>query len=306
MQHSLLEKYSSSLPDASRRELTARARDFLQWLGEDSLDADAVRRYMLYLERHHEQADNTRRKAWGVIRRLCIINSIDWPFRRGDAPIVREQNEEAYALPIEDVKAMVDVVLGRQESLGKLPDPRHRCCLCLSTVWGLRREEMAQMVPQYLDVEHRTLFVSTVKKGRQRYHSLPDYVTVEDHKIPGPGLFALPHLQDWGFRRPLSVSLVSELFEDLRGMIGLTGPVARGQGWHTVRRQAIKQAGRAGFNEPDCDNYYRWKRSTQSMFRRYAASREAGRAGILADVEPDDRRLDETFYAIHPFMNLWR
>lgn len=292
MRNDLLDKYSASLPEGSRTMLTARARKYLQWLDDREPDAGSVREWMERLKKE-KYSDQTMLCDWSAIRRMYVVNGLAWPFHRGDAPVVQEEGVFAPALDPADIKSMVYVAIGWDRPKGLLkPDERHTAFLCLSTIWGLRRIEMAQMRPSNIDKKNRRLFVATAKHGRQRYHYMPDEIR--------------PNLGVWGFERPMSIFQLSKLFVELRGMIGFTGPQAQDVGWHSIRRAGIKAAFASGFNEAEVHSYYRWKRSTRNMAMRYATSLTVGTATQdTGMVQGEDRELDERMYASHPFYKFW-
>ena len=292
----MLARYEASLPDAARAANLRIAGMFLEWLEDREFTAEMVRKWQAKRRREHDLADGTLLKEWGIIRRLLVVNHIaqprlfpEWPFRKGDAPVVHESDVYAPALDSADIAAMVDVVLGKAKPQGGLePNPKHKAFLCLSTVWGLRRIEMVEMRTEFLDRKGSMLFVQTAKKGRQRWHGVPDYI--------------LPHLAEWGFEEPMTPLGLSKLFSDLKVMIGLNESEV---GWHAIRRTAVWEAYAAGMNEAEVYSFYRWKRSSSHMPLRYATSKVVGRSGTRREMGGDDRKIDEKFYELHPFPRLW-
>jgi integrase len=286
----MLKRYEASLPEGPTRAQNVRiAGMFLDWLEDRELSAENVRKWQAKRRREKLLADGTIHHEFSILRRLFVVNGIEWPFRRGEAPVVHESEVYAPALDSQDIAAMVNVVLGREEPQGKIkPAPVHKAFLCLSTVWGLRRVEMAEMRPEFLDTRNGMLFVQTAKKGRQRWHIVPDYI--------------MPHLEEWGFRQPLNPTQLSALFSELKGMIGLDEPEV---GWHSIRRSAVMEAYRAGLSEAEIYSFYRWKRSTFNMPLRYATSKVVSRSGVRAEVADEDRKIDQRFLELHPFPKLW-
>ena len=147
------------------------------------------------------------------------------------------------------------------------------------------------MTPEFLDQDRRLLFVQTAKRGRQRWHMVPESI--------------LPHLAEWGFDRPVSLSRLTKIFNDLKSMVGFTGPLAREVGWHSVRRSAISAADKAGVPRSVIISFFRWKRSVGDMADRYSVSRIVGRNTEVRDLDMADRQVDEVMYAHHPFLEFW-
>ena len=286
----LLERLLSAVGPSSRNYFRRYSSTFLRWLEDREPDAAAARGWMEHLRHSTTYADGSLSQAWAVMRRLFIVNKLEWPFHRGEAPIIREQQVFAPSLAPEAISALVDIVRCKRRPEGDLkPDARHKALLCLSSVWGFRREEMASMVPAFLDTSNGLLFVETAKRGRQRWHILPD--------------FLVPPLQEWGFSTPLSPATISSIFMDLKAMLAYT---EREVGWHSIRRAAIKEA-YAFANEPQIYTFYRWKRSTSNMPLRYASSPVVGPGvDVRRDIGRADKEVDDLFYAHHPFIQFWR
>lgn len=291
------ERYRNSLPEKSRRKNSARFDAYLEYLYRHNKmpDGQAVRDWIDYLRSYKGYADGTLRNEWSIIRRGHVVNNLEWPFRRGDAPLVREQSRWTPALDPEDIRQMIRACQGLEAPFTDVGlGPHHRACLLLATVWGCRRIEMVEMKPEYIDRRSGTLFIETAKSGRQRYHVLPeDFGEI---------------LSEWGFNRPVSERTVSFLFEDLKRAIGLVMAPGHEMGWHAIRRSAAKvaQSREVGFTEAEAHMYYRWKRSGSNMALMYAGSPTVGRGGITTDVNTTDKQLDLRFYESHPFVHFWR
>ncbi|GAI21326.1 unnamed protein product, partial [marine sediment metagenome] len=87
----VLEKYSSNLTGSkNRNHYLSYARDFLDH--SDGLNKEFVTKYIERLRRH-KKSPGTRNFAFRVIRRLFIVNGLDWPFLRGQAPQIGQRDE---------------------------------------------------------------------------------------------------------------------------------------------------------------------------------------------------------------------
>ena len=115
--------------------------------------------------------------------------------------------------------------------------------------------------------------------------------------------YLMSHIEPWGFRQSISLSRLSELFVELKKMIGLE---VEELGWLSIRRSCVIAAYQAGFTEPEILSFYRWKRSSLNMPLLHGASRIVGRAGAKRQVMPDDARVDQAVYERHPFPGMWR
>lgn len=320
-----LARYSNSLPDGSKRNLTALARAFIVWAKSRPLwndvpgpgdtiervaNAELIRGYEKHLavgvfdkgkkQRVKTYSPGTISKNWAVIRRMYIVNKVEWPFRRGDAPIIPEKDVSHPAMDPRQVEEMIDVALGLKPSLELNPQPQHVAYLVLSTVWGLRRVEMQEIIAGLIDTKIRdgygTIYVETAKHGRQRYHLLPPYL--------------VKPLMDYGFARPRSADYISNVFTELKIMCGYTDDSAYGVGWHSIRRAAVQALKAAGIESTDRTQYFRWKTGARDMDERYATAPVVimGKEGegTIASVGSEDRALDLKVYEVHPFLEMWR
>ncbi len=289
MRTDLLEKYSSSLSDGSRQR-AAQAKQFLEWLGDREPNAEAVRDWIKRLRRKH-YADGTIAVYWALLRRMFRVNSLEWPFRRTDAPVIREQQVYAPALAPEIIRDMIAIVRGKKKPKGGIvPTAQHAVFLALSTVWGLRRIEMVGIQPGFL--KNNTLFVETAKHGRQRYHIIPPEIA--------------PLLESWGFKTPVNATILSHLFTDLKIMVGLKKDVSMELGWHSIRRMLTRSLLDAGTPLNQVNMFLRWKRGGADMALRYGSTQIVGRKGKTVELPNLDREVDEAILALHPFLPYWR
>jgi len=130
----LLQKYASNLPDDRyRNHYVSYASNFLE--SAAALDKESINKYLAKLKRRGK-SPGTINFAFRVIRTLFNVNRLEWPFRRGEGPQIRQRDEYKPALDPELVRIMVEAA-----KTGKLGDAP-ACFLALATVYGLRREEM--------------------------------------------------------------------------------------------------------------------------------------------------------------------
>jgi integrase len=288
MKEELLERYKTSLSSSRPRPFMARAAAFIRWLGDREFNEENVLKWLDHL-RKDGYADGTVVHDFKVIKRLAKVNGILLVFKRGDTPQIRETDTYAPALDPFDIQSMVECVRGRREPLAPIDvRPQHAAYLALSTVYGLRRVEMAEMQPEFVDLKARTIFIQTAKKGRQRYHLIPENI--------------IPYLEAWGFPRRLSSNSLSLLIGDLKAMIGLDEEEV---GWHSIRRSAARQAYECGLKEPEIYSFYRWRRPSSNMPLSYAMTNVVGTRGAYVDVSYTDKTIDEKVFKLHPFVRFW-
>ncbi len=280
-----LAKYSANLPDSKYRGHYLRyANNFLDYA--EALDKETVNKYIAKL-RKQKRSPGTMNFAFRVIRRLFVVNDLEWPFRRGEAPLITQRDEHKPALDPELIKEMI--ITARD---GKLSS--EECCFfALSTTYGLRREEMVNLTPGDINLANKTIFISTIKHGRQRYHLIPEEI--------------LPYLQEHDFNQEYSLVKMSQMFWGVVNGAGLQALNSNRLGWHSIRRSLLSLLHRSGLDPFTVHNFMRWKGGVETSLAidaRYHATSFVGLDGekpIALEAEGDI----EVFES-HPFISLWR
>ncbi|GAI25865.1 unnamed protein product [marine sediment metagenome] len=147
--------------------------------------------------------------------------------------------------------------------------------LALSTTYGLRRAEMANLSQQDLDFEENTIFIRTKKGGTPRKHLIPSQI--------------LNLLCQHDFSRVPSTSYISRLFHQIGERAGLT--FEKGTSWHSVRHRLNIELVEAGLSEIMILNFTRHK-YRQSMVSYYYT--------------PELKKLDEDVFRVHPFLKYYK
>lgn len=275
----LLKNYEDSLRSvgATRTLFLSYARRFLDFASDRALDRKAVEDYLKHL-RAKGYADGTLNFTFRVIRRLYVCNDIPWSFKRGEAPIIREDNVYAPALDPEDICEMI-------KSRDNLT-VQERAFLALSTTYGLRRTELANITPSNLDLDSNSLFVATAHHGRQRYHIIPPEIK--------------PYLESYSFSS-INDFAASTIFLSTEYKAGLEH--IYGLGWHGIRR-TLDTLLLDQLPEATVADFMRWK-SRGVMAQRYYATRFVGRKGGVV-VSKASRSVDEKIFEFHPFLPHWK
>lgn len=289
MKESLLENYRKALSPTRPAPYIAVADRFLKWLGDREFTKENVQKWLKHLAKEGF-ADGTIHTNFDIALRLAKVNGIHLDFLRHERPIVREREQYRPTFDPADIETMVKCVRGLKATPVEVK-PQHAAFLALSTVYGLRRIEMVEIEPSSLDIANKTIFIQTAKKGRQRFHLVPDNI--------------LEYLEAWGFWQKASRTYVSNLFNDLKQMIGYQQAPDEEVGWHSIRRSAVDEAYNCGLSEPAIYDFYRWKPPTRNMPLRYATGRRVGTHAQHAIVAFGDRRFDEEVFEKHPFVRFW-
>lgn len=281
---SLLKKYAEALPRKDH-PYAAVAEAFIRWLSGKQPEMTDVHAWI----KHRKAAgyrSGTLRKEWGILQRLYTVNGIPWEAKRGEAPIINEDDLWHPRLDPEDIRAMIQAARACTRPLG----PIHQSFLCLSTIWGLRREEMVRMVPEYLDMKSELVYVETAKHGRARWHYVP------------PEL--MPYLSNWGFAESVTPFQVSRIFSQLKNSIGLK--TDKDLGWHSIRRELAEQFLANGIDPATAKRFLRWKIEGKEMVIRYATAPMIGRRGQSRVMAIDEKNADLKVLERHPFLECWR
>ena len=281
----LLAKYSSNLPESRySKHYLSYARNFLD--SADTLDKEAVNKHLSKLKRK-KQSPGTRNFAFRVIRRLFVVNGLEWPFKRGEAPLITQRDEYKPALALEIIKIMIEAAKG-----GKLTD-EGTCFLSLSTTYGERREEMVNLKPGDIDLINKTIFISTIKHGRQRYHLIPGEIE--------------PYLQKHDFNQEYSLGRMSQIFWEIIYQSGLGALRSKRLGWHSIRRSLLSLLHKSGLDPFTVHSFMRWKGGMEAdlaIDARYHATSFIsldGETPVALEAEGDKEVFEK-----HPFIPLWR
>jgi len=281
----ILEKYTANLANSDNKNVyLAHARDFLAHA--NTLDRAAVDRYLNSL-RQKGRKPGTINFVFRVIRRIFTVNGLAWEYRRGEAPAIGQRDEYRPQLSTDIIRIMVESAVS-----GKLHEDE-RCFLAISTVYGLRRDEMVHLEPGDLNVANRAIYVVTAKHGRERYHLIPAKIA--------------PYLATHDSSRRYSLTGMSQLFWMIVNNSGLEGLKSQRLGWHTIRR-ALWQ----GLIDNGCPyllarDFLRWKGASGelTMPARYYGNVVVGLAGstpLLEEAKGDEK----IFTKYHPFLSYWQ
>jgi len=280
----LLSKYESNLSGSkNKNHYLSYAGGFLDYA--NSLDKENINNYIKKLKRQG-RSPGTLNFAFRVIRRLFAVNGLDWPFRRGEAPPIGQRDEIKPALDPEVIKTMIQTAkddgLNNDES----------CFLALSTVYGLRREEMYNLVSKDIDFKGNTIFISTVKSGRQRYHLIPPEIK--------------PYLERHDFETRYSDTAMSQMFWRIINKSKLEVFRSERLGWHSIRRTLITLLHQSGVDPFTVHQFMRWKGAQRDMAMdtRYHATHFIGLEGTK--VVAFEAQSDKEVFKKHPLLKLWR
>lgn len=275
----MLTAYSESLAADQRNKYVAVAGEFIRHGGR-GLDKESVLRYLSWM-RKEGYADGTIDWKYRAVLRFLKIGGIAVLIHKSDRPKINQMSVYAPGLKPELIGRMIGAA-----KAGAMP-PQDAAYLALSTVFGLRRTELAALTPERVNLRKGLLYIETAKSGRQRYHIIPG----EIRPVLESGV---KHLRP---RTPQSVTLS---FLRAERIAGIRHP--QEVGWHSIRRTVVRTLLQAGISDATVTNFMRWRDGGQ-MSRRYFNLTEVGEGDSAETVQHQpDADVDEAVFARHPFL----
>lgn len=275
-----LRKYYESLAGSEETKAfyVGQARDFLNKINFREPNRASVIYYISKLK-ERDFKDSSINLKWRILRRFFIVNGIRWPFKKSEAPRIRESTVDARALHPEIIRRFIRLAIE-----GKLTQAE-AAVLALCTTYGVRRSEIVTIRPEDVDFKSQTILVKTEKHGRERYHMIPEQI--------------LPWIEGYDFPK-INENRVRQIYKEIErkaGMehIDMTGP-------HAIRRTLVTLVGRY-CSELEVKKFFRWGATT--MPQKYTAVKFVGLDEEEIQVDKEDQNIDERVFAQHPFLKLW-
>ncbi|MFH1031152.1 MAG: tyrosine-type recombinase/integrase [Chloroflexota bacterium] len=286
----ILEVYSTRLSSEGsvRQQLLHRATDFLDY-ADGNYDRETLNKYFDHLKTRHNYGDGSLNHAFGVLRTVFMRNKMDWPFNRGDAPIIRESEINAPALNPITIRRMIEAVKRSQNFDAK-------ALLAVSTTYGLRRQELMNLTGDNVNIGDKTLFVATLKHGREKTHLIPNEI--------------VPYIRPYDFDVFRSEFFMAQLWYEMEYMIKLKH-IDR-VGFHSIRR-TLDTLLLHNFKETEVSSFLRWKQATSNnMAFRYSKTKFVGEEEETTEINSDSLTLDQRIFGkdengnySHPFLGSW-
>jgi integrase len=279
----LLAKYADNLAKSEYRNHYLRAaRHFLDNTKE--LDRASIDEYIVKLQKIYRPG--TVNFHFRVIRRLYAVNNLPWEYRPGEAPRIGQRDEYRPQLSTDIIRMMILATKN-----GKLFTDE-QCFTALSTIYGLRRQELDNLQPKDIDLESNVLYVATAKSGRERYHLIPPEIR--------------PYLKAHDFNKRYTMATLSQIFKRILIKSGVRKLTANAIGWHSIRMALLAGLVDAGVNILAVRAFLRFKAATRDLLMpaRYYGSVVVGLGRI--EPVPETTKVDEEVFSKHPFLGFWR
>lgn len=287
----ILANYERSLSSSGklRNHYIKIARSFLEYSG-GVFDRPTINDYLEKIRTKNSFSDGTINFHFRIIRTMFNRNEVDfakegvtWPFRRGEAPVIREDKVNAPALDPEVVIEMIQAVKEKGS-------PDMAAYLAISTTYGLRREEIYQLKDEDIDLKSKTIHIATLKHGRERTHQLADEIT--------------PYLTAHKFEQGTTEFSILTTWYRIEYLIGMKH--IDQVGWHSIRR-TLNTLLLDALPQNVVESFLRWKQRTSSnMAYRYTAQKFVGREGSSSRVAKEFQDIDQKVFAAHPFLKYWK
>ncbi|MBW2673823.1 MAG: hypothetical protein JRD89_10485 [Deltaproteobacteria bacterium] len=304
----ILDRFNQDLSGSdehTRRDRRFYAMKFLEFAQDRPL-SEWNKALVQAFQRHLEKegyAPGTIRKAHGIVKRVFdaakavheaerirlisevnpndpaavaqILKAISlpgpmWDVGKRGTPRVEKSDMVTPAHTIEEVARMVAAAKEGKLELAEVS------FLGLASVYGLRRQELARVLPADIDYSAKTMFIRTCKGGEQREQLLANEL--------------IPYFQRYGFSEHYSLSKLSELYRRVCVKAGVE--LRDGAGWHSFRR-LLDTLLVDSFGELYAHIFLRWKLSSSSLMEERYYSR-------------DPLEVDGEVLRGHPVLELWR
>lgn len=242
----------------------SQIKKFRSWRVKLTYDKWDVLKFFKYLQEEGYSSAYIRGAYWAI---KLYFESEGWLW---EAKLPKIENTQIIkpALPKEDI---IKLILST-ESGGTAEE---KVYLALSTTYGLRRAEMANLSQEDFDFEENTIFIRTKKGGTPRKHLIPFQI--------------LNLLLRHDFSRTPSTSYISLLFQKICQNTGII--LEKGRAWHQIRHRLNIELIEAGLSEISILSFLRWKYK-QSMAQYYYT--------------PELRDLDDQVFRVHPFLKYYK
>lgn len=250
--------YAGGLSEGTIQLYLSRARSFARRAGKE-WGQEEIEAFLAKLRKKGVK-ESTRRNYLYALKRLCAFNEVPFVLR---AVSEDEQETERRIMSVEEIETLIRNV--------KNSDDPGKVYLALSTIYGLRREEIASVRQE--DIHEDMIYIRTRKKGKARHHLIPEAISFVR-----------------GFDYPsISTSNLSILFKAILLRAGLG--MKLGYGWHSIRRRLVTEFVSGGLHPSKIRDFMRWRSGSRDILEVYT--------------QLDPRTVDQEVFDIHPFLPMW-
>jgi hypothetical protein len=207
-----------------------------------------------------------------MLRPIKLLADIQgWQFPKLSMKKARDSEIYRPMLSKEDVAKAI--LVGREGALvGK-----ELALLALSTIYGLRREEMSAPNEPVIDVDVGTVRINTAKGGEVVTHLIPDEIR--------------EYLSEY---EACSYGYTAQLYREIMCRVGVR--FGWRYGWHTIRRTLVTELLLSEISSVTVHRYMRW--SDNSLKGNFGV--------MMMYAKKDQARIDSEIFKVHPFLRYWK
>lgn len=261
----------TNLENALKRKKSARGTylwavtDFLG-TSPKSLNEEAV---LSYIDKREKAGDKpqTLKMRFYALKYLFKLYGAEWTLTEREVFSTRERRQR-FPQPWFRKEEVIDIITKAR----KVCNPQELAMLAISTIYGCRRSELADIREDDLDFGAKTITIYARKGGRVATQLLPDEI--------------IPYVQSYNYPQ-LALSAISLIFK--RIMDKAFEP-RQGYGWHSFRRSVATELRNAGVDDEDIYSFLRW--STGSILGTY--------------IQTEPKQNKQKIFPKHPFIQCWR
>lgn len=251
------------------REWRSKTDRFVRIIGnKPTYDRNDVTKYLVAM-RNIGHCQNTINKDLKPLHLLAQLQN--WQFPKMSMKKVHKEDVTRTILSVEEIGQLI--LRGRQA----LPK-NYQAFLALSTIYGLRREEMVQLTPEDIGKDGLLHVRVVAKGGSPTNHQIPDCIR--------------PILKEF---HPTDARYMTRIFRRICRACAIK--IADLYGWHSIRRALVTQLVIKDQSALNIVRFMRW--SEQGTMK--------GEFGMLAlYAQRDQGNIDNAIFANHPFLKYWQ
>jgi len=248
---------------------------------DDTAKREAGRIFRKFFLHRREKgiSERTLTKEFVHLNKLAFANNWPWPFTSDDRPMA-EEDAFTPAFTKEEIEALI--IARDKYSKTEL------FYLAVSTIWGLRREEMLRIRKR--DYSNQTIKIRTAKRGRRVEHIIPDAIN---------DILQAYHPNISNINSP------SFMFYRIIRKAGLEQ--RKGYGWHSVRRtlRTLLEWNLAEAKLPLSlvADFMGWSKTQKGIV--YGGAPMLGVYDHPEIMSSDPFALDRLVLKVHPFIKVW-
>lgn len=237
---------------------------YSRFIGDNTPNMENVKAFMTDLEEAEYTVNSINRHIF-AIKKFFSSNGLEWEDTI-KAQFVNLFDTDTPTISREDLGRVIIAT----KKHGNLVDMSY---LALSSIYGLRRQELAEISNNRINKQKSTIHIRSIKHGLERDHLIPDQIGF---------------IKDYNFEEQ-KLPTISLLFSKIALLAGYNRE--SGEGWHSIRRALVSGLFDNEISDASIEFFMRW--SPKNISRRYNTQ---GKNPSVADAK---------IFAKHPFLPFW-